>query len=87
MIHVRGHRADFDAWAQTGATGWDYDSVRPYFERALAIQEEVLGARHPDTATSLNNVGYLLRACPARWLADQSRRWLVRGRFCQSGAG
>ena len=34
MIHVRGHRADFDDWASAGARGWDYASVRPYFERA-----------------------------------------------------
>jgi len=35
MIHVRGHRADFDGWAQAGAAGWDYDRVLPYFERAM----------------------------------------------------
>ena len=37
MIHVRGHRADFDGWAQAGATGWDYAQVLPYFERAEAL--------------------------------------------------
>ena len=40
----------------------DSAAARPYFERALAIHEEVLGANHPDTAGSLNNLGYLLRA-------------------------
>ncbi|MEZ4511605.1 MAG: tetratricopeptide repeat protein [Chloroflexota bacterium] len=29
-------------------------------ERALAIRERVLGADHPDTATSLVNLGILL---------------------------
>ncbi len=40
----------------------DYSSARPYFERALAINEKVLGAEHPDTAGSLNNLGSLFRS-------------------------
>jgi tetratricopeptide (TPR) repeat protein len=36
--------------------------VRPYLEQALAIYREVLGEKHPDTATSLNNLGMLLQA-------------------------
>jgi tetratricopeptide (TPR) repeat protein len=40
----------------------DYARARPYYERALAIQEKVLGGEHPNTATSLNNLGDLLRA-------------------------
>ena len=40
----------------------DYAAAKPYYERALAIWEEVLGAKHPDTATSLNNLGSLLQA-------------------------
>ncbi len=34
MAYVRGNRADYDAWAQMGNTGWDYDSVLPYFKRS-----------------------------------------------------
>ena len=34
-----------------------YESARPYYERALAIYEKVLGEEHPLTATSLNNLG------------------------------
>lgn len=30
---VRGHRADYDGWAQ-GCPGWSYDEVLPYFQRA-----------------------------------------------------
>lgn len=33
MVHLRGHPADFDEWAQAGANGWDYASVLPYFKR------------------------------------------------------
>jgi tetratricopeptide (TPR) repeat protein len=36
--------------------------AKPYYERALAIREQVLGPDHPDTAHSLNNLGYLLQA-------------------------
>jgi tetratricopeptide (TPR) repeat protein len=39
-----------------------YTDARPYYERALVICEKTLGADHPDTAASLNNLGYLLRA-------------------------
>ncbi|MBF9033438.1 choline dehydrogenase [Rhodobacterales bacterium HKCCE2091] len=34
MIYVRGHARDFDHWAETGATGWGYADVLPYFQRA-----------------------------------------------------
>ena len=33
MMFIRGHRWDYDQWAQLGATGWDYESVLPYFRR------------------------------------------------------
>jgi choline dehydrogenase-like flavoprotein len=34
MIYARGHRADYDAWAAEGNTGWGWDDVLPYFKRA-----------------------------------------------------
>jgi choline dehydrogenase len=33
MAWVRGHRADYDGWAQR-CPGWSYDDVLPYFHRA-----------------------------------------------------
>jgi choline dehydrogenase len=33
MMFIRGHRWDYDHWAQLGAAGWDYASVLPYFRR------------------------------------------------------
>ncbi|KRA82941.1 GMC family oxidoreductase [Altererythrobacter sp. Root672] len=33
MMFIRGHKWDFDHWAELGATGWDYASVLPYFRR------------------------------------------------------
>ncbi|MCP4360981.1 MAG: tetratricopeptide repeat protein [Chloroflexi bacterium] len=38
----------------------DYAAARPFYERALAIDEKTLGPDHPHTATSLNNLGLLL---------------------------
>lgn len=32
-VFVRGNRADYDGWAKSGCTGWDYDSVLPCFKR------------------------------------------------------
>src|SRR5262245_44643772 len=34
MVYIRGHRWDYDHWAQLGATGWSYDKVLPYFKKA-----------------------------------------------------
>lgn len=33
MVYVRGHARDFDHWAATGAAGWSYADVLPYFIR------------------------------------------------------
>jgi tetratricopeptide (TPR) repeat protein len=39
----------------------DYRGALSYSERALAIDEKVLGSEHPDTASDLNNLGMLLQ--------------------------
>jgi choline dehydrogenase len=33
MIYVRGHAMDYDFWAESGAKGWSYADVLPYFKR------------------------------------------------------
>ncbi|MFF2520735.1 GMC family oxidoreductase [Streptomyces liangshanensis] len=33
-MHLRGHRATYDTWAEGGAKGWDYNSLLPYFKRS-----------------------------------------------------
>lgn len=33
MVYVRGHAKDYDHWADSGAEGWSYADVLPYFKR------------------------------------------------------
>jgi choline dehydrogenase-like flavoprotein len=43
MAYTRGNPADFDRWAQKGATGWSYTDVLPYFRRC----ETFAGGKNP----------------------------------------
>ena len=33
QIYVRGHHRDYDEWRQLGNTGWDWESVLPFFKK------------------------------------------------------
>ena len=33
MVYVRGHAKDYDFWNESGAKGWSYSHVLPYFMR------------------------------------------------------
>jgi len=37
MAHVRGHRAVYDGWAATGAPGWGFADLLPYFRRSERV--------------------------------------------------
>ena len=34
MVWARGHRADYDGWAEAGNPGWDFHSVLPLFKES-----------------------------------------------------
>ena len=34
MVYIRGHREDFDGWDRLGASGWNYQTVLPYFKKS-----------------------------------------------------
>ncbi len=49
-MYVRGHAADFDAWAAAGLDGWSYREVLPYFRRSedhWRGESEIHGAGGP----------------------------------------
>lgn len=39
MVYFRGHPRDYDEWAKTGANGWRYRDVLPYFRRSEDNQD------------------------------------------------
>lgn len=50
MLYVRGHPKDYDEWADLGCDGWDWDSVKPYFqcsERNMRGGDALHGADGP----------------------------------------
>ena len=63
MVYVRGGKEGFDEWAAEGCTGWDYDSVVPYFEK-VENQVNILEAQKNEFILSLidaceeNNIPY-----------------------------
>ena len=50
MLYVRGHPADYDEWAELGATGWAWADLLPYFlkaERNMCGADALHGADRP----------------------------------------
>lgn len=41
LVYIRGHRWDYDRWAELGGEGWRYEEVLPYFKQA---ENQVRGA-------------------------------------------
>ncbi|MDX3851810.1 GMC family oxidoreductase [Streptomyces sp. AK02-01A] len=54
MIYMRGVRSDYDAWSYGGATGWDWESVFPYFLKS---------EDHEDGASRWHGAGGLQPVC------------------------
>jgi 4-pyridoxate dehydrogenase len=60
MAYVRGHRGDYDRWAQHGCRGWSYAETLPYFKRCESWEKgedtwrggsgplDVIGSRNQD---------------------------------------
>jgi choline dehydrogenase len=56
MVYIRGHRRDYDGWAEMGCDGWDFDSLLPYFKRseansALSLDDDLHGRNGPLSVT------------------------------------
>ena len=58
--HLARPNGDFPHQNVFLANQGKYDDAEPLYKRALTINEETLGPRHPDVAQSLNNIATLL---------------------------
>jgi len=50
MVYVRGHRSDYDHWAELGNAGWSYNDMLPYFiksENNAVIRDQFHGNDGP----------------------------------------
>lgn len=56
LIYIRGQHEDFDDWAAAGATGWDWETMAPWFRRMennLGIRDAHHGEGGPVTVSNL----------------------------------
>ncbi|MFD1522914.1 GMC family oxidoreductase [Pseudonocardia yunnanensis] len=63
---LRGHRSSYDRWAAMGATGWEFDDLRPYFrrsERAVGRDPAVRGTDGPMVVSPPPEPHPLISAC------------------------
>ncbi len=58
MIYIRGHRRDYDEWAQIGLPGWSYDDVLPYFRRSERFQRGADAFHGGDGPLAVSNDRY-----------------------------
>jgi choline dehydrogenase len=64
MCYVRGVPGDYDGWAASGAEGWDWQSVLPYFRRAEGNErgaDALHGGDGPLSVSDLRHVNVLSR--------------------------
>jgi choline dehydrogenase len=60
MMHVRAKRADLDAWAYGGCTGWSFDDCLPYYQRSenqLDATNPTAGRHGPITVVNAKDTG------------------------------
>ncbi len=60
MCYIRGHASDYDAWAaDSGCTGWDWQSVLPYFKKSegnlAGLTGDLHGANGPLKVSNLQS--------------------------------
>ena len=54
MIYIRGHKTDYDDWAELGNKGWGFNDVLPYFKKSEhneRISNELHGQNGPLNVT------------------------------------
>ncbi len=73
MCWARGHRADYDGWAEAGNPGWDFRSVLPLFKKSEDWE---------DGAGAFHGAGGPIRVERARDLPPVVAAFLDAGRAC-----
>ncbi len=69
MIYMRGQKADYDGWCQSGLSGWSWDDVKPFF----LSHEDHYGGKNDH-----HNAG-------KEWRVDQARmRWDILDAFTEA---
>lgn len=70
MLYIRGHRDDYNDWAELGNEGWQYDSILPYFKKSEhneRLQDDFHGQGGPLNVADLQSPSHLseafLKAC------------------------
>jgi choline dehydrogenase len=71
LVWTRGHRADYDGWAEAGNAGWDFNSVLPLFKKSEDWE---------DGATEWRGAGGPIRVERARDLHPVAAAFLDAGR-------
>ena len=74
MIYIRGFKSDYDNWAASGAQGWAWDDVLPYFLRA---------ENNERGKSKFHNVGGPLNVADLRYKNPLSERFLDAARALQ----
>lgn len=74
MLYTRGHRKDYDEWAELGCDGWSFDEVLPYFKKSE-------GNTRGDS--DLHSGDGPLGVCDQRSANPISRAFVEAGRQCQ----
>lgn len=64
MVYTRGHRAEYDRWADMGCEGWGFDDLHPYFRKSEA------NWRAPDQMHGTEGPVKLRRATPDLPICD-----------------
>ncbi len=72
MMWVRGHRGDYDYWAQLGCRGWSYEDVLPYFRSTETNENGADTFRGGTGPQTVSNVRYRHKLTPAFIAAAQA---------------
>ncbi|MEM7131313.1 MAG: GMC family oxidoreductase N-terminal domain-containing protein [Chloroflexota bacterium] len=79
MVYIRGHRWDYDRWAELGNEEWGYEDVLPYFKRAEHFDGEENDAVHDTVHRSVYGSNGPLNLANIPNVSGQTERFLSGG--------